>query len=264
MILLFSSLGLYLITEKNSSSYLLIMFLLINIVMTCISVIASVTCYSLDVSSFMINSDFHVLLIMIAVLQGMFCIGYIIYANVLFRKYGWNKYKTQGADKEALVIAETYDMFTALVKFGLLIFTCYFLVYIASVDHRVVNDWYSALLFLFVLIFMGAISIYGVKLESRVISFNYFLMLVLLMIYIIFGLKKYYSSSLNVGDFKFNQALFTFFAITAIITILAKQLSLFLCFRYFGKGLRAVILTRGKQRQDKKLKEAWSAAKINK
>lgn len=212
MILLFSSVGLYLITEKTSSSALLVMFLLINLVQTCICVIMLATCYNLDVSIIMDNNEFHNLLITITVIQSLFFLGFLVYSRVLFKRFGWKLYKTQGADRQSLVIAEKYELFIALVKFGIIIYICYFIVYITSLDHDVDKEWYSSLVFLGVLVIMGFVGVGGVKEESKVITLNYCIIMGLLMLYVIFGLKKYYSSQiLEVGDFRFNQVLFAFF-----------------------------------------------------
>ena len=94
------------------------------------------------------NSAFHGLLVACPIIQGLCCCIHIAVSRaVLYQRFGWAEYKTMGADKKTLLLTKKFQIFIALVKFGIIIYISYISIFLLSVVKNFIrnNNDFSAL-----------------------------------------------------------------------------------------------------------------------
>ncbi|ORY96043.1 hypothetical protein BCR41DRAFT_314909 [Lobosporangium transversale] len=164
-------------------------------------------------------------------------------AYQLFQEFGWKIYKKIGADPNMKRMYRAYQIYLVLIKVDLFFFVGFSIqfIYLTLTRREADPEYWLTIIVLPLTIVILYIAVYAVRHESRRWMSIFIVSMLCGVAYFMFKVVRMY-----IGDKKQNYVgiinFLTLFATLCLLTILTTIANAAVCYRNFGKGLKAQII----------------------
>ncbi|KAF9187531.1 hypothetical protein BGZ51_001246 [Haplosporangium sp. Z 767] len=164
-------------------------------------------------------------------------------AYQLFQEFGWKIYKKIGADPNMKKMYRAYQIYLVLIKVDLFFFVGFSIqfIYLTLTRRSEDPEYWLTIIVLPLTIVILYIAVYAVRHESRKWMTTFIVAMLCGVAYFIFKVVRMYVGD-NYHKYDEVRKFLTLFAALCLITILATIANAAVCYRNFGKGLKAHIM----------------------
>ncbi|KAF9960790.1 hypothetical protein BGZ72_005955 [Mortierella alpina] len=190
----------------------------------------------------LINELLPFLIVVIVVIGVTQCIVTWL-AYQLFQEFGWKIYKKIGADPNMKKMYRAYQIYLVLIKVDLFFFVGFSIqfIYLTLFKRTADPEYWITIMVLPLTIVILYIAVYAVRHESRKWMITFLVAMHCGVLYFVFKVVRMYVGD-RVMNYEGVRNFLMLFATLCLMTILATIANAAVCYRNFGKGLKAHLL----------------------
>ncbi|KAG0289763.1 hypothetical protein BGZ97_006398 [Linnemannia gamsii] len=165
----------------------------------------------------------------------------------LFQEFGWKIYKKIGADPNIKKMYRAYQIYLVLIKVDLFFFVGFSIqfIYLTLTRRNSDPEYWLTIIILPATIPILYTAIYAVRHESRKWMAAFLTTMVAGVVYFIYKIVRMYYGE-KVPVYKGVNVFLTLFASLCMVTIILTIINAIVCYRNFGRGLKAHLIRDGR------------------